>query len=110
MVAAIVWLSVTPSPPEVELEHADKLEHLVAYGTLAFWFCQLHAGRRAQLAFVTGFIALGIALEFVQGALAYRSFDLADMLANTLGALAGWAIARAVGPDLFKRIERRLRA
>ena len=108
MVAAIVWLSVTPSPPEIDVENADKLEHVIAYGTLTFWFCQLHAARRAQLAFVIGFIAMGVALEFVQGALAYRTFDTADMLANTIGALAGWAAARAIGPGLFGRIERRL--
>ena len=108
MVAAIVWLSVTPSPPEIDVENADKVEHLLAYGTLTLWFCQLYAARRAQLAFVIGFIAMGVALEFVQGALAYRTFDTADMLANTIGVLAGWAVARALGPDLFGRIERRL--
>ena len=109
IVAAIVWLSVTPSPPEFELENADKLEHLIAYGALTFWFCQLHASHRAQFAFVIGFIAMGIALEFVQGALAYRTYDTADMIANAIGALAGWAVARATGSGLFARIERLLR-
>jgi hypothetical protein len=37
---------------------------------------------------------MGIALEFAQGALGYRSMELADMAANTLGAAAGWAGAR----------------
>ena len=108
MVAGITWLSVTPSPPEIEIENADKLEHLIAYGALTFWFCQLHAARRTQFAFLTGFIAMGVGLEFVQGALAYRTFDTVDMLANTIGAVAGWAVARASGPGLFARIERRL--
>jgi glycopeptide antibiotics resistance protein len=36
---------------------------------------------------------MGIALEFVQGALGYRSFEVADMFANTFGVLIGWAIA-----------------
>ena len=110
MVAAVVWLSATPTPLEIELEHADKLEHMVAYGALSFWFCQLHAARRTRLAFVIGFIAMGIALEFLQGALAYRTFDVYDMLANAIGAIAGWAVARATGPDLFARIERLLGA
>ena len=108
MVVGIVWLSVTPSPPELGLEHEDKLGHLIAYGALTFWFCQLHAARRTQLAFLVGFIAMGVGLEFVQGALAYRTFDTADMLSNTIGAITGWAAARAIGPDLFARIERRL--
>ena len=109
MVAAVVWLSVTPSPPEFELENADKLEHLIAYGALTFWFCQLHASRRAQLAFVFGFVAMGIALEFVQGALAYRTFDTVDIFANAIGAFAGWGVAQAAGPGLFARIEGLLR-
>jgi hypothetical protein len=29
MVAAIVWLSLTPSPPKVDFEHSDKLGHLL---------------------------------------------------------------------------------
>ena len=108
MVAVIVWLSVTPSPPEIELENADKFEHLLAYAALTFWFCQLHSARRTQFFFLIGFIAMGIALEFVQGMLAYRSFDPFDMLANAIGALAGWGVAWAVGPSLFARIERLL--
>ena len=36
---------------------------------------------------------MGIGLEFVQGALGYRTFDLFDMLANSLGVLIGWAVA-----------------
>jgi len=31
-VAAIVWLSLTPAPPSVELAYGDKLGHLAAYG------------------------------------------------------------------------------
>lgn len=106
MVGAIVWLSVTPSPPDAGFENADKLEHVIAYGVLTFWFCQVHAAPRVQLAFAAGFIALGVGLEFVQGALAYRTYDENDMLANAIGVVAGWAVARATGPNVFARIER----
>ena len=108
MVAAIIWLSVMKSPPDPGFEHGDKLEHLIAYGSLMFWFCQLHAAGRVQLALAVGFIALGVGLEFVQGALGYRSYDEADMLANTVGVIAGWAVARATGSQVFARIERLL--
>jgi VanZ family protein len=106
MVGAIVWLSVTPSPPDPGFENADKLEHVLAYGVLTFWFCQVHASARVQLAFAAGFIALGAGLEFVQGALAYRTYDEYDMLANAIGVVAGWAVARATGPNVFARVER----
>jgi len=92
-VAAIVWLSLTPSPPQLDVVHSDKLGHFVAYGLLMFWFCQLYAARNARIAYGAGFIALGIALEFVQGWLGYRDFEVFDMGANAIGVLLGWAAA-----------------
>ena len=106
MLAVIVWLSVTPSPPDPGFEQGDKLEHLVAYGALMFWFCQLYTSRRAQVGLAIGFIALGVGLEFVQGALEYRTYDEMDMVANTLGVVLGWGVARAAGAHVFARIER----
>ena len=89
-VAATVWLSLTPSPPQVEFRESDKVGHVLAYGLLMFWFAELYA-RRLFLAL--GFIAMGVGLEFVQGMLGYRTFDVLDMLANTVGVVAGWAFA-----------------
>ena len=89
----IVWLSLTPSPPSVGFEYSDKLGHFVAYGALMYWFCQLYASRTARLGYAIGFAAMGVALEFIQGALGYRTFEMADMIANTLGVLLGWAVA-----------------
>ena len=36
--AAIVWLSLTPSPPQVDLAQGDKLGHFAAYGVLMLGF------------------------------------------------------------------------
>jgi VanZ family protein len=108
IVGAIVWLSVTPSPPDPGFEQGDKLEHVLAYGVLTFWFCQVYASPRTQLGIAVGFIAMGVGLEFVQGALVYRTYDELDMLANASGVIAGWAAARAAGPNAFARIERLL--
>ena len=109
MVGAIVWLSVTPNPPDPGFEQGDKLEHVLAYGTLMFWFCQIYSAARARVVLAIGFIAMGVGLEFVQGALVYRTYDEYDMLANAIGVLAGWAAARACGPNVFERIERLIR-
>jgi VanZ family protein len=89
--AAIVWLSLTPSLPKLDAGHGDKLGHFAAYALLMFWFAQLYASR---LWYAIGFIAMGVALEFLQGTTGYRQYDLADVLANTLGVLAGWGAAR----------------
>lgn len=91
--AAIVWLSLTPSPPQIELEHGDKLGHFAAYGLLMFWFAQLHVERPTRAAYALAFVAMGVALEFLQGELGYRAAEVFDMYANALGVLLGWAAA-----------------
>jgi VanZ family protein len=91
--AAIVWLSLTPSPPEVDLPHGDKLGHFLAYGLLMFWFAQLYQTTRSRLAYAAGFVAMGVGLELLQGHLGTRTSDVLDMSANTLGVLLGWATA-----------------
>jgi VanZ family protein len=99
MAAAIVWLSLTRSPLTVDIDSGDKLGHLFGYGVLMFWFAQLYARR---LGYAAGFIAMGVALELVQGRLGYRSLEGLDMLANTAGVLLGWGAARLVGTRLFR--------
>jgi glycopeptide antibiotics resistance protein len=92
MVATVVWLSLTPEPPTLDFKESDKVGHFVAYGALMFWFSQLYQGR-SRLLHGAGFIAMGIGLEFVQGALGYRTYEVFDMYANALGVLLGWAAA-----------------
>ena len=92
-VAAIVYLSLTPQPPRIDFEGSDKAGHLFAYGVLAFWFCLFYVNSRARFFYMAGFVSMGIALEFAQRALGYRSFALADMAANALGVAAGWGAA-----------------
>jgi hypothetical protein len=94
MAAGIVWLSLTPSPPAVDFKASDKLGHLAGYGLLMFWFCRLYLGARARLLYGIGFVAMGIGLEFAQGALGFRTYELLDMSANTAGVLLGWAASR----------------
>jgi VanZ family protein len=91
MVAAIVWLSLTPAPPKVDIESGDKLGHLAGYGVLMFWFAQLYLRR---IPYASGFIAMGIALELLQAWLGYRTLEALDMVANTAGVLLGWGLAR----------------
>ena len=93
MVVAVVWLSLTPSPPKVDFQESDKLGHFVGYGTLMFWFSQLYAGRAARIGYAAGFAAMGVALEFAQGQLGYRTYEVLDMYANALGVLLGWGAA-----------------
>jgi VanZ family protein len=99
--AAIVWLSLTPAPPDLDIEHGDKLGHFAAYGLLMFWFCQLYLQRKARIAYAMGFVAMGIGLEFMQGQFGDRTYDVVDMSANTLGVLLGWAATLALRKPPF---------
>ena len=101
LVGAILWLSLTPQPPHVDFEQSDKVGHFIAYGGLMFWFCQLYRNARTRLAYAAGFIAMGIAIEFLQRASGYRSFEVMDMVADAIGVLLGWAAALAL-PRLLK--------
>ena len=94
--AAIVWLSLTPRPPEIDLPQGDKLGHFVAYGLLMFWFSQLYLQPRTRISYAAGFVAMGVGLEVLQGALGFRTYEVFDMYANTLGVLLGWAAALAL--------------
>ncbi len=93
MVAAIVVLSLIPV--EVDLgEGRDKLAHLVAYGGLSVWFGMIFDGRGRQLGIAVAFAAMGVALEFLQGLTDYRTFEVADMIANAVGAGLGWCLVQ----------------
>lgn len=96
MVAVIIWLSLTPSPPKVDFEQSDKVGHFLAYGSLMFWFAQLYIARRTRLAYAAGFAAMGVTLEFIQGWTGYRSFELLDMLADGIGVALGWTAALVI--------------
>jgi hypothetical protein len=100
LVAAIIWASVSQLAPQIPAPQGDKLGHLIAYGGAMFWFAQLYRGTRARLAYAAGFIAMGIALEFVQRALGYRSFEVLDMATDALGVGLGWGLALVLAPLL----------
>ena len=94
LVVAVLVVSLMPIPADVELpENGDKLGHFLAYGTLMFWFGMLYPARRRQLAVAVAFCAMGVAVEFLQGMTGYRSFEVADMAANSVGVLIGWCVA-----------------
>ena len=103
-VAAIVWLSLTPHPPQ-PFHLWDKAAHFLVYATLAVWFGAV-IRRSAHVLVVIFVTALGVVLEFAQGWSGLRQFELADMAANGLGALAGVLVALTPVGNTLIRIER----
>ena len=94
-ILSIFYLSLMPHPPEpVHFWNADKLEHALAYSLLMLWFCQIYTLLRPRRFVALLLIAMGIAIEYLQGETGYRMFDYGDMLANATGVMVGWAWAR----------------
>ena len=109
MLGAVVFLSLTGDPPEVvDFPLADKLEHLLAYAVLMGWFGQIHTATRTQAGWLIGLTLMGVAIEYLQGWSGVRHFDPADMLANALGALLGYLLARGPLAGSLARLERQL--
>ena len=107
LVALVVYVSLIPALPSIDITAGDKVAHVFAYATLTLWFLQLYpADRRAML--VIGFIMMGVALEFLQGLTASRSFEYADIAANTGGVVLGWLLVKTRLSNTLHVIEKQL--
>jgi VanZ family protein len=106
-VALVVYESLTSTPLHVDVPYYDKFGHTFAYCTLALWFAQLYTTAPRRLLIALGFIAMGVALEFVQALTPTRSFEYADMVANTIGALTGYLLARHGLGNVLAAFEKR---
>ena len=110
LVFCVVYLSVAPVSIETGVEQGDKLVHAFAYGVLMVWFANLYERLAWRRAFAVAFVAMGVALEFVQGWTGYRIFDVADAVANASGVAAGWVLAPPRLPNFLRGIERFFRS
>lgn len=107
----LVWyLSLTRLPSDLHVGVDLDLGHIVAYFWLMIWFAQLYRSTSARLELAAGFFAMGVALEFLQGATGYRQFDPADMLRNLTGLLLGLLMARTPLQNALRSIECRVAA
>jgi VanZ family protein len=93
LVLSVFVLSLIPL--EVDLGGGrDKIAHSLAYTSMSFWFAMLFRGRARQLAIAVAFAAMGVGVEFLQKLTDYRTFEVADMVANAIGASLGWGLAQ----------------
>lgn len=97
----VAWLVVAalllaPLSSLMDVSHADLVAHFLLFGCLAFGAVGF-SHRGAELTLLTlATIAGGIALELAQGQVPYRTFDILDAGANTLGAMVGYGAALTV--------------
>jgi VanZ family protein len=102
LVLVICWLAFSPAPPPQLHTHWDKLNHALAFASLA-WCATLgwptppgaHAGwHRLRLALAL--LAFGAFVEVVQAQMPPRSAEWADLLADGVGIVLGWALVQGL--------------
>ncbi|MGL1892790.1 MAG: VanZ family protein [Spirochaetaceae bacterium] len=88
--SVIIYLSLTSrSINPISLNNIDKVYHFIAYFTLGFTICLAFSNKVLLIINLFLGLALGIALEFIQGTLGYRDMSVADAVANSLGLFTG---------------------
>ena len=107
-VAFILFISLVPQPPKLEVEHFDKLVHFLAYAGAMTWFIQLYEKTSTRVYYALGFIAMGVGVEFLQEMGGERLFEYSDMLANGLGVLSALLLVRGVLARMLWYLERHL--
>jgi len=85
----------------------DKLEHTGTYFVLMVWFGGLYPRARHPLV-AMALLALGIALDLLQGLTATRSLDVLDIIADGVGLVFGLVLSMSVLEGWCQRVERRL--
>ena len=85
----IAVLSLLPSQTvEQPWSPNDKLNHLLAYGALAFFTAGGYPAVKKVL-LIMAVVAYGGVLELLQGATGYREASWLDLAADALGAVLG---------------------
>ena len=87
LVTAVLLLAPLRSP--LGLSYSDLIAHFLVFACLAFGAVGFSHRGTELTGLAAATIAGGVALEFAQAVVSYRTFDILDMGANTLGAVVG---------------------
>jgi len=109
-VAAAIWLSLTPTPPDVVFSAGDKPAHFLGYTALMLWFAQLHGTLAPKVRTALALIGLGIVLEILQGIGGVRSAEALDALANAIGVGGGLLLSLTPFGAVLRWLEARTQA
>lgn len=105
-IAAVIYMSLMPRPPQLGIAHGNRIGHVVVYASLMLWFAQLALVPIQLLRSASGLFALAVGLEFAQLATEYRTFSYMDMAAGALGVVIGWVLAPPRSPNLLSIAKR----
>jgi VanZ family protein len=87
MVLIVAAVSLIPLPQIPE--GSDKVAHIVIYAILSGWFSIIVSRQKSLWWVFCGVAGYGALIELLQGQTGYRSSELADAVANGIGAALG---------------------
>lgn len=94
LLAVITWLALSPAPPDSADTGWDKVDHALAFATLAFvsvW--ALWQRPRQWLLLVVALLAYGGFIEIAQSFVPTRDAEWNDVLADGVGIALGLLVA-----------------
>jgi len=91
LLAIVVLSLIAIDQSMIAFKAIDKVEHLLAWGVVMFWFVSLYPQRALVLFGILFTLSLGI--ELAQALTTWRHGSAYDLLANFIGLLLGWALA-----------------
>lgn len=92
-ILVVTVASLIDLKPVKDMLLQDKLMHVLTYGFLMGWFSQIYKPHFARFLLAVSLIVLGVSIEFMQGLVAFRQFEVLDMLANAVGVVIAWAVS-----------------
>jgi len=102
----LLSLAIVSLIPVPDLGGSDKYGHFISYALLSAYLSLLVEQRKSLWRILFGLIVYGLFLEFMQSFTSYRSGDLADVLANSLGAVTGLAFYFSPLRRILRNVDR----
>jgi membrane-bound lytic murein transglycosylase A len=90
--------------PKIDISHFDKFVHFSMYFILGLLFQQLLHYRKWSVFFMA--FVIGTLIEVLQTQVPFRSFDLFDIMANSIGGGVGIIFSNYLIPHFLLRLEK----
>src|SRR3569623_3559744 len=108
LILAMLVVSVLPMPRGIgAVPLGDKIGHALAFCGLVLFYAQIYPLQRDSWRCVLGALAFGALIEVVQSIVPYRSAEFLDLVADSVGALSGLALASTPLGTVLRRWDSR---
>ena len=97
----VLVLALVPSPPPMITTGWDKLNHLLAFGAMAWLACKAFPQRLTAV--LCALLVYGALIEVMQSWTPSRSAEWLDLFADMFGILLGWMLIRFLASNKHRK-------